>query len=93
MPKKLGRSTRTISNIERGDQATALETLERLARLLEQPLAYFFEDFETDRPRGQLRRVRQEARLRVVTSSLGDVDLALALRIVEAVAERGSGQG
>jgi len=70
------RTPEAISNIERGQSLPALDTLERLAKVLGVPMSEFFETPEGNVTRQRLER---ETRLRTLTQSLSDEDLEVAL--------------
>ncbi|NVJ93343.1 MAG: helix-turn-helix transcriptional regulator [Methylocystaceae bacterium] len=70
------RTPEAISNIERGRSLPSLETLDRLARVMGIPLVEFFEQERTGLTR---QRIEQEAKLRILSQSLGDEDLEIAL--------------
>ena len=83
--EQIGKAAETVSNIERGQTLTGLETLERLSRCLEVPVGDFFEGYEADRDvhKG---RVELEQRLSELTRSLSDDDLKVAVDLVEVLA-------
>jgi transcriptional regulator with XRE-family HTH domain len=84
---KIGRTAESISNIERGQQLPTIETLAELARELGIPLA----DFLSDIP-GQKRvpadRLRMETKLQEIGRSLPNNDLAIAVGLLEVLANR-----
>ncbi len=83
--EQIGKAVETVSNIERGQTLTGLETLERLSRCLDVPLGDFFEGYDADRDvhKG---RVELEQRLSELTRSLSDDDLKVAVDLVEVLA-------
>jgi len=70
------RTPEAISNIERGRSLPSLETLDRLACVMDIPLAEFFGQERIGLTR---QRIEQETRLRILSQSLGDEDLKIAL--------------
>ena len=70
------RTPEAVSNIERGQSLPSLDTLERLARALEVPLADFFENAGSHATR---QRIEQEARFRMLTKSMSDEELEISL--------------
>ncbi len=79
--EKIGKAAETVSNIERGQTLTGLETLERLGRCLQVPVSDFFEGFDADRDvhKG---RVELEQRLSELTRSLSDDDLKIVVDLI-----------
>ncbi len=82
------RTPEAISNIERGRSLPSLETLERLARSMNIPLAEFFEEERTGLTR---QRIEQEAKLRLLSQSLEDEDLEIAVGQAEVLHKVRSG--
>ncbi|MBI2240935.1 MAG: helix-turn-helix transcriptional regulator [Magnetospirillum gryphiswaldense] len=81
----VGKTAESISNIERGQVLPPLDTLYDIARQLDVPMGFFFE--EMDRPRTIARnRMELEHRLRALAEDLGDGELRLAVAVVEAIA-------
>ena len=75
---RVGRTSESISNIERGQQEPSIKTIQSLARELGVPAAEFFEDDEGGSARsGQ--RIELEFRLRDLARGLTDRDLAVAV--------------
>jgi len=76
-----------ISNIERGKGLPSLETLEAIATQLEIPITEFF-----DKPKGRLRqtarRVELLARFVELARGLPDRSLEIAVKQVEALADK-----
>lgn len=87
LAEMIGRSTETVSNIERGRTLPSLPTLEGLARSLGISLAELFETTEGSRNR---QRLDLEAEARAILVSLSDRDLEIAVKQLEALA---SGKG
>jgi transcriptional regulator with XRE-family HTH domain len=78
------KTAESVSNIERGHVLPPLDTLERLARHLDVPMAFFFDDL--DRGRSVTRnRLELEHRLRGLGETLSDADLRLAVAMVETI--------
>ena len=84
------RTPEAVSNIERGKSLPGLDTLERIARHLDLPLADFFSD---DAPRKDSRRLEIEARLQYLLSSLSDSNAEIALDQVEVLVSRKGKRG
>lgn len=70
------RTPEAISNIERGQSLPSLDTLERLAKALDVPLAEFFDKDETSTNR---QRIELESRLRVLAQTMSDEDLEISV--------------
>lgn len=85
------KTVETISNIERGQTLTGLETLERLGQCLDTPVRDFFEDVE-DRDRVSVRRRELETQLGDLAKRLSDDDLTATLEMAQALSRR-RGQG
>ncbi len=83
--EQIGKAAETVSNIERGQTLTGLDTLERLCKCLQVPLGDFFGGFDADRDvhKG---RVELEQRLRDHIRVLSDDDLKVAVNLVEVLA-------
>ena len=80
LAEAIDRTVETVSNIERGQTAPSLITLDRLSRTLGIPLRDFFEDS------GQVnthRRAELEVKIRELARSLTDEDLEIAVGQVE----------
>jgi len=78
------KTAESVSNIERGHVHPPLDTLHRLARELDVPMAFFFEDL--DQPREVARnRMELEHRLRWLGEELTNEELRLAVAVVEAI--------
>jgi transcriptional regulator with XRE-family HTH domain len=75
------KAVETISNIERGHTYTGLETLEKIAVVLETPVSYFFEGYTPER-RGQRRRLELQQRLLETADKLSEREIALAIRLL-----------
>ena len=75
---QVSRTPESISNIERGLQLPAIDTLADLGRALGVPVAEFFED-EPPAHRRSRKRVEVETRLREIGRALTDRDLAVAV--------------
>ncbi len=81
---KIHKSTEAISNIERGNAFTSIETLDKFAQALNVPLIYFFEDYDRKSRRG---RQKSEARLALVNAigELTDRDIPIVAELVESL--------
>jgi transcriptional regulator with XRE-family HTH domain len=83
----IGKTTETVSNIERGHTLPPLDTLESVAKHVGAALRDFFDDAEqlseSDRQRLEL-----EARLLQLSRSLSPADLKVAVAQLEALAHR-----
>lgn len=81
---RISRTPESISNIERGKQMPNVETLAELARVLEVPLANFFEGLEVpDGMRAPSReRAQLEAELQEIARGLAPKLLRVALEQV-----------
>ncbi|MGO4386763.1 helix-turn-helix domain-containing protein [Microvirga sp. 2YAF29] len=84
LAEKIGRTPESISNIERGLQLPTIETLADLARVLSVPLPELFESL-TERNVAP-ERLRIELQLRESARGLSDMDLKIALELVEVLA-------
>ena len=80
----IGRSTETISNIERARTLPSLPTLERLAQSLDVSLAELFDQAEGSRSR---QRLDLEAKAQAFLTTLSDRDIEIAVKQLEALAE------
>lgn len=80
--EEIGKAVETVSNIERGQTFTGLDTLERLGRCLRVPVGDFFEGYDADRDvhKG---RVELEQRLHELTRLLSENDLKIAVDLIE----------
>ncbi len=83
--EKIGKAVETVSNIERGQTLTGLDTLERLSKCLQVPLGDFFEGYDADRAVHKS-RLELEQRLREHVRVLSDDDLKVAVNLVEVLA-------
>jgi transcriptional regulator with XRE-family HTH domain len=89
LAKKAERSVDAISNLERGVSRPSFETLERLAAALGVPVREFFDFGDAEEPP---HRTQSLAKLAAVARSLTDDDLEVAVRQIEALAERNKPQ-
>ncbi|KAA0677341.1 XRE family transcriptional regulator [Azospirillum brasilense] len=80
----IDRTVETVSNIERGRVFPGLDTLDQIGRVLNLPLGALFESVETS---VSPRRAELQARLLVVADALTDIDLEIALRQIEVLAQ------
>ena len=77
------KSVETLSNLERGNALTSLETLSQLALSLNVPLDFFIGGYtEAD---GASRRETALARIQLEARELTDDELELALRLISAI--------
>ena len=77
----------TISNIERGQALTGLETLEEIASAVKTPLTYFFEGYRPDR-RITGRRASLEQQVLDELEKLTDEQVDLAARLVTVIRDK-----
>lgn len=85
--EKLGKATETISNIERGQAFTGLETLQLISKVLGVRLGYFFDDFE-DTKRISRSRAELEMRAQLVLGKLTDKNVGLGLALLSTLVEQ-----
>lgn len=80
----VGKAVETISNIERGALLTGIDTLQRIAGVLDVPMVYFFEGVDDAQP---VSRVRLEAELQLqsIGRRLTAKDLRLAVALLRAL--------
>jgi transcriptional regulator with XRE-family HTH domain len=81
---RIDRAVETISNIERGFALTGLDTLERVADVLDAPIASFLEGYEQGLPVAAGRRRREEVLLEAARVQTDD-DLELSILLISAV--------
>ena len=91
LAEAVDKTVETISNIERGDSLTSVETLQLISERLQVPLAEFFEGLEKARPNGR-RRVELEQKMGLLLQSLPDQDAELALDLIKILVGRRSGR-
>jgi transcriptional regulator with XRE-family HTH domain len=89
LAKKAHRTDDPISNNQRADSHPRFETLERLAAALGVPVREFFDFGDAEEPP---HRTQSLAKLAAVARSLTDDDLEVAVRQIEALAERNKPQ-
>ena len=85
LAEKVGKSMKTISNIERGAVAPSIETLYQIASALKVPMADLFQDVDKRRSN---KRFLAETEARELLRSLNDQGLDLAIEQIEAIARR-----
>lgn len=90
LAEQIGRSTETVSNVERGRTLPSLPTLERLARSLDVSLSSLFDQAAEPRSR---QRADLEARAQAVLASLSDINLEIAVRQLEVLASHDKSSG
>ena len=81
LAEQVGRTPESISNIERGKQLPNIETLAQLARVLDVPLAEFFEGLGSKRAVSR-ERAQLEAELQEITRELAPKLLRIAVEQV-----------
>ena len=81
------KAVETISNIERGQALTGLETLEEIASAVKTPLTYFFEGYRPDR-RITGRRASLEQQVLDELEKLTDEQVDLAARLVTVIRDK-----
>ena len=84
---RIGKAVATLSNIERGEALTGLETLALIAQVTGKPMVFFFEGIEDTRSVSR-KRLEAEEELRLQAKGLRDSDLALAIALVKTVADQ-----
>lgn len=89
LAERTERSVDAISNLERGVSLPSFETLERLSAALGVPVRDFFDFGEAEETS---RRTQLLAALGAVARTLNDDDLEVAVRQIEALAERSKPQ-
>lgn len=82
----IGRTVESVSNIERGHTLPRLQTLEKIGRRLDAPLADFFDRDTAGAPDKQ-RRAELQAIVTARLQALSDADLEIAAKQIEALAE------
>lgn len=82
---RVSRTPESISNIERGLQAPSVETLAELARILDVPIADFFDALGRSESVKSSERLALELSLSELARSLTDRDLAVAVAQVSAL--------
>ena len=85
---RIGRTSESISNIERGQQEPSIKTLYALGRELGVPVAEFFEEPIFKPSDASMARAEMELRLRELARTLTDRDLAVAVTQVAALLAR-----
>lgn len=84
---RIGKAVATLSNIERGEALTGLETLSLIAQATGKPIVFFFEGIEDTRSVSR-KRLEAEDELRLQARALRDDDLALAVELVKTLARK-----
>jgi transcriptional regulator with XRE-family HTH domain len=87
LAERIGRSTESVSNIERHVHLPTLETLDALGQALAMPVTEFFEDLDDRRDTDPL-RAQRERNLRELARRLSDRDLDLVTALVEGMGKR-----
>ncbi len=85
----IGKATETVSNIERGHALTGLDTLQRIARVVDVPMTHFFEGIDENRNVSRVRLEREE-RLFALVKGLSDEDLSLSTALIETMVRQKS---
>ena len=85
---QIGRTPESVSNLERGQTLPSLTTLELIGRCLDTPLRDFLDDDPGARELGR-KRLELEIRAKALIRSLADEDLEIAVKQIEALANRG----
>jgi transcriptional regulator with XRE-family HTH domain len=83
----IGRTTESVSNIERGRTLPTIETLGRLAKALDVPLRDFFDDSFQQSTRSTA-GIELELQVQQLVRDLNDEDLAVAVEQIRALAAR-----
>ncbi|SBW05036.1 Predicted transcriptional regulator (fragment) [uncultured Alphaproteobacteria bacterium] len=81
---RIGKAVATLSNIERGEALTGLETLALIAQATDKPMVFFFEGIEDTRLVSR-KRLEAEDELRLQAKRLTDQHLLLAQEILAAM--------
>lgn len=82
---RLGKTSKTISNIERGTVAPSIETLYEISNVLKMPMSDLF--VGVDREHSEV-RIAAELRALELLRNLSDKDLELAIAKIESIARR-----
>jgi transcriptional regulator with XRE-family HTH domain len=83
---KIRRTPESISNIERGQQLPAIDTLIELATVLQVPLSDFFRAFNDQRKLSR-ERAENEATIEELIRSLSDTAVKIAAEQIRALAK------
>ena len=83
---KIRRTPESVSNIERGQQLPAIDTLVELANVLDVPLSDFFRSFNDQRKLSR-ERVENEAKIEQTIPHLSDTAVAIAAEQIRALAK------
>jgi transcriptional regulator with XRE-family HTH domain len=83
---KIRRTPESISNIERGQQLPAIDTLIELATVLQVPLSDFFRSFNDQRKLSR-ERAENETKIEETIRSLSDPAVAIAAEQIKALAK------
>lgn len=86
LAERIDKAVETISNIERGHALTGLDTLEKIAAVVGEPLVYFFTEAGDTRPVSR-RRLDAEEKIRSLSRVLGDDAMVLAASLLACLAE------
>lgn len=73
----IDQATRTVSYLETGTKVPTLQTLMRIAGVLERPLSFFLSEQDADDPDPE--RLRAETRITEIIRHLAPEDVALVL--------------
>ena len=84
---RIHKAVETISHIERGATFTGLETLEQIASVLGQPMAYFFEGVEKTKGHS-VSQVETQEKAKLLIESLSRNQLLPIIAMLEATVEQ-----
>ena len=87
LAEAIGKAVETVSNIERGHALTGLDTLQKIAKIVDQPLGFFFQDSDDER-RISRKRLEIEEQLQLLGRTLEDDGLSLAVALLETIVRR-----
>lgn len=86
LAERMQKSVETLSNLERGNALTSLETLGQLASSLNVPLEFFVSGYSTTDGVSSKREAAL-ARMQLEIYALDEKEVELALRLVSAIRE------
>lgn len=82
LAEQLGKSVETVSNIERGESLTGLETLQKIAEVTGKTMASFFDDFEKEQNVSR-KRFLVEEEVRTLISRFSDREVSLIIALIK----------